>query len=224
MKFLALEAMPHAIVHEFVPRVAGVSIGGDRSEVLDRLWPHHFDTIQRLGFGEANFIRGEQLHGAEIAVVGRSILSGRIVPGVDGLVTDRPDTLLGIVVADCCAVYLVDRENQAIGLVHSGRRGTELGVVPAALMQMAGTFGSKIANVVVQLSPCIRPPDYEVDFADDIRKQCLSAGVPACQIHDEGLSTAADLTRFYSYRAEKGRTGRMLALLGLRSLKCRERD
>ena len=36
------------------------------------------------------------------------------------------------------------------------------------------------------------------------------------RIHDDGECTACDLEQFYSYRMEKGRTGRMLALLGLR--------
>jgi polyphenol oxidase len=44
-------------------------------------------------------------------------------------------------------------------------------------------------------------------------KQCRAAGVT--QIHDSGVCTACDLERYYSYRAEKGKTGRMLALLGL---------
>ncbi|MFV1995218.1 MAG: laccase domain-containing protein, partial [Verrucomicrobiales bacterium] len=63
-------------------------------------------------------------------------------------------------------------------------------------------------------SPCIRPPDYEVDFAAGIRQQCCERGVPPEQVHDEGISTVSAPDRYYSYRAEKGRTGRMLALLG----------
>ena len=35
------------------------------------------------------------------------------------------------------------------------------------------------------------------------------------EIHDSGVCTACDLDRYYSYRAEKGKTGRMLALFGL---------
>jgi copper oxidase (laccase) domain-containing protein len=67
--------------------------------------------------------------------------------------------------------------------------------------------------MIVQLSPCIRPPHYEIDFADQIRQQCRALGVQ--HIHDSGTCTACDLSRYYSYRAEKGKTGRMLAVLGL---------
>jgi copper oxidase (laccase) domain-containing protein len=78
---------------------------------------------------------------------------------------------------------------------------------------MRERFGSNPAELIVQLSPCIRPPHYEIDFASNIVEQCRAAGVR--QIHDSGVCTACDINRYYSYRAEKGKTGRMLALLGL---------
>ena len=79
---------------------------------------------------------------------------------------------------------------------------------------MAQHFGSRASDLVVQLSPCIRPPHYEIDFAAEIVRQCRDLGVTA--VHDCGVCTACDLKRYYSYRAEKGRTGRMLAFLALR--------
>lgn len=134
-------------------------------------------------------------------------------PGCDGIITNQRSVALGIYVADCCAVYIVDSKTRAIGLVHSGRKGTELGVVTNAIRQMIDRFGSDAANMIVQLSPCIRPPHYEVDFAAEIIRQCRALG--AQQIYDSGICTACDLDRYYSYRAEKGKTGRMLAVLGL---------
>jgi copper oxidase (laccase) domain-containing protein len=72
--------------------------------------------------------------------------------------------------------------------------------------------------MIVQLSPCIRPPHYEVDFAAEIIRQCRSIGIK--EIHDSGVCTACDLGRCYSYRAEKGKTGRMLAMIGLNPNDC----
>ena len=133
--------------------------------------------------------------------------------GCDGIITNQRKVALGIHVADCCAVYIVDPKKPAIGLVHSGKKGTELGVVSNAIAQMKAHFGSNPAELVVQLSPCIRPPHYEVDFAAEIIGQCRAQGVK--QIHDSGICTACHLDLYYSYRAEKGKTGRMLALLAL---------
>src|SRR4029077_20206705 len=113
-----------------------------------------------------------------------------------------------------CAVYIVDSKTPAIGLVHSGKKGTALEIASKAIQQMHQRFGSHPADLIVQLSPCIPPPHYEIDFAAAIIAQCRSCGVE--QIYDDGICTASDLARHYSYRAEKGKTGRMLALLGLR--------
>ncbi len=110
-------------------------------------------------------------------------------------------------------IAIVDHKTPAIGLVHSGKKGTERAIVSNAIQQMREHFGSDPAELVVQLSPCIRPPHYEIDFAAQIVEQCRAAGVK--MIHDSGVCTACDVDRYYSYRAEKGKTGRMLALLGL---------
>ena len=141
------------------------------------------------------------------------IESDRHFTACDALITNQRGVLLGIHVADCCAVYIVDPKTPAIGLVHSGRKGTEIAIVAKAIEQMKKRFGSTPPDMIVQLSPCIRPPHYETDFAAEIIRQCRSKGVS--QIHDSGLCTACDVDRYYSYRAEKGKTGRMLALLGL---------
>jgi copper oxidase (laccase) domain-containing protein len=71
------------------------------------------------------------------------------------------------------------------------------------------------AKIIVQLSPCVRPPNYEVDFAARIVAQARAAGVT--QVHDCGTCTGANPESYYSYRMERGKTGRMLALLALRA-------
>jgi copper oxidase (laccase) domain-containing protein len=139
-----------------------------------------------------------------------------VTQGVDGLITREAGLLLGIYVADCGVVFLADPRTGAIGLVHAGKKGTELGIVPEAIRLMGERFGSRPEDVIVQLGPCIRPPAYEVDFAADLRAQTLAAGVLPEHLHDCGICTSSDPERYYSYRLEKGRTGRMLGLLGKR--------
>jgi len=78
---------------------------------------------------------------------------------------------------------------------------------------MRQEFEIESGDLIVQLSPCIRPPHYEIDFAADIVRQCRDAGIE--EISDSGVCTGCDLEHYYSYRGEKGRTGRMLALLAL---------
>ena len=198
----------------FIRRIPGIDVAHDKAEVLKRLDGAHREIRAALGMGDWPLLTAEQVHDNRIAVIDRPMLSDKHFGGCDGLITNQPGLALGIHVADCCAVYLVDPVTPAVGLVHSGKKGTELDIVGTALDQMAARFGSEIRDMIVQLSPCIRPPHYEIDFAALIVEQCRDRGVR--QIHDGGLCTGCDLEAFYSYRMQKGRTGRMLALLGLR--------
>jgi polyphenol oxidase len=200
--------------HFFTQRIPGIDVLHDKAEMLKRLEAAHREIRNGVGVGNWPLFTGHQIHGDKIAVVDSSSgPASREFPGCDGLITDQLGIALGVYVADCCAVYIVDPKTPAIGLVHSGRKGTELGVVTSAIRQMIDRFGSDPANMMVQLSPCIRPPHYEIDFAAEIIRQCRARGVN--EIHDSGICTACDLNRYYSYRAEKGKTGRMLALIGL---------
>ena len=115
--------------------------------------------------------------------------------------------------ADCCAIFLVDPRQRAIGLAHSGRKGTELDILSATVAAMRREYGSRPSDIVAQLGPCIRPPWYDVDFAARIVEQGRAAGLN--RLIDPGTCTAANPEQYYSYRREKGRTGRMLALLAL---------
>jgi len=212
--------------HVFTQRIPGIDVSHDKAEVLKRLDAAHREIRNAIGIGDWPLFTAEQVHGNKIAVIevgsalradrrrhGVASLPGREFPACDGILTNQSGVALGIYVADCCAVYIVDPTAPAIGLVHSGRKGTELGVVTNAIHEMIDRFGSDPAEMIVQLSPCIRPPHYEVDFAAEIVRQCRTLGIK--EIYDPGICTACDLDRYYSYRAEKGKTGRMLAVLGL---------
>jgi purine-nucleoside/S-methyl-5'-thioadenosine phosphorylase / adenosine deaminase len=211
-QFAPLKALPQ-IVHGFTLRVPGIETSHDKAEALARLDGVHREIRAEHGLANLPFITAQQVHGKEIAVVDAVVSENKCFENCDGLITNQRGVCLGIYVADCCAVFLVDPVRRAIGLVHSGKKGTALGIVASAIRMMTARFGSSASDLVIQLSPCIRPPHYEIDFAADIVGQCRDLGVAF--VHDGGVCTACDLTRYYSYRAEKGRTGRMLAFLAL---------
>ena len=211
-EFASLAKIPNCR-HIFTQRVAGIDVAQDKSEALRRLEAAHLGIRRALGVADWPLITTEQIHGNKIAIVDLPIQSDKHFAACDGLITNQREVALGIHVADCCAVYIVDPKTPAIGLVHSGKKGTELGVVTSAIAQMRSGFDSKPSDLIVQLSPCIRPPHYEIDFAAKIIEQVRNHGVE--KIYDSGVCTACHVDRYYSYRAEKGRTGRMLALLGL---------
>ena len=201
--------------HAFTNRIPGIDVSHDKSEVLKRLDAAHREIRNTIGIGDWPLFTAEQAHGNGIAIVDSCSHGpvGREFRGCDGMITNQRGIVLGVYVADCCAVYIVDPKTPALGLVHSGRKGTELDIVTKAIREMMDRFGSDPAEMVAHLSPCIRPPHYEVDFAAEVIRQCRASDVK--EIHDSGVCTGCDLNRYYSYRVEKGKTGRMLALLGL---------
>ena len=211
-QFPALRVLP-GVVHGFTLRVPGIEMSHDKAEALARLDGVHRKIRGEHGLADAPFITAKQVHGKGIGVVDSSVSEDKCFENCDGLITDQRNVCLGIYVADCCAVFIVDPVRRVIGLVHSGKKGTELGVVGNAIETMTARFCSRPSDLVVQLSPCIRPPHYEIDFASAIVQQCRERGVTS--VHDGNVCTACDLTRYYSYHVEKGRTGRMLAFLAL---------
>ena len=193
----------------FVPRVAGVDVNTDRATALARLQKPHEDYLRQRGFDPARVATAEQVHGNVTA----EALAPRMHAGADALITNVRGLVLGIYVADCAAVYLADRRGRAIGLVHSGRAGTALDITGSTIRMMQESYGIEPRDLVVHISPCIRPPLYETDFAAAIVSQARAAGV--IDVFDDGICTGSDTGTYYSYRVEQGKTGRMLAVLAL---------
>ena len=198
----------------FIGRVPDIETNTDRAAVIQALTPTHHQALQAEGI-EPKYLRlAQQIHGNKVALVG-DIGCSFPVEGVDGLICGgKADCVLGIYVADCAAVWLYDPVTGSRGLVHSGKLGTEGNICGNALNAMRKILGVNPADCIAVISPCIRPPHYEVDIPTQIKAQLAQAGLHSENIIDSGLNTAEDLEAFYSYRVEKGHTGRMLALFG----------
>ena len=210
LTFPALEVL-RGFSHAFTLRHPDIDVAVDREEALRRLQAWHSKVVNAIGFEPSKLATVHQVHGNDVLHV---TSTAEPLPDADGLLSDRAGIVLGIHVADCGAVFLVDHVRGAFGVLHSGKKGTEQNITGTAIQRMQEWFGTKPQDLVVQLSPCIRPPAYEVDFAARILTQAHEAGVLRENIHDQGTCTSSDPAQFYSYRREKGRTGRMLALLG----------
>lgn len=197
--------------HGFIGRIPGLDVKADREIALARLEEFHVAARERATLGDRVFIATDQVHGSEVAIV--DFQTAAPIASADGLITNDPRVCLGVHVADCGPVFLVDPVRHVVALLHSGRKGSELGITTVAIQEMQRAFGSDPADLVVQLGPCIRPPLYEIDFAAAILAQARAAGVRA--VHDCGTCTGANIDRYYSYRVERGKTGRLLAFLAL---------
>jgi hypothetical protein len=211
----ALNAIP-GVRAGWVERVPELTITGDRDQAMQQLRPIHQAAVLKFAGPTARWWRAEQVHGNTVAIIPGSMQITApdglpVIPGVDGLLTRKAGVVLAIYVADCGVIWLTDRRTGAIGLLHSGKNGTAANIFGVALNQMTEHFGTRPQDLTAVLSPCIRPPDYEVDFAAEIARQACRAGVG--NFIDCGLNTASDPARFYSYRQQLGKTGRMMALI-----------
>tara|TARA_R110002096_G_scaffold319334_3_gene513550 strand:- start:467 stop:1141 length:675 start_codon:yes stop_codon:yes gene_type:complete len=206
------------LVHGFVLKHPDIDVVTDRDTALERLEEHHVTQLGELGISRSHLATGGQVHGNLVASCDPN---GDAVDTfheeTDGLVTATMGQFLGVYVADCGAIFIVDPIKRACGVVHSGKKGTELGISSEAIRVMQQRYGSDPGDLLVQIAPCIRPPAYEVDFAAKIAADCEAVGVPSFQIFDCGTCTTSDPDRYYSYRVEKGKTGRLFAVIGWKS-------
>ncbi|MFZ4116701.1 MAG: polyphenol oxidase family protein [Chthoniobacterales bacterium] len=206
-----------------IGRIPGLILPSDRKEALLLQQPLHQKIVETLYLTDdfstkLPLVCADQCHGSDIALVEPPFATEtQEVAQVDGLMTSSPEVILGIRVADCAPVWIVDKNGRAGALIHSGKKGTEAGIVPKAILKMQETFHIDPQELIVTIGPCIRPPHYEIDFAKIIAEQALEAGVT--MIQDEHICTASHLDRYYSYRREQGKTGHMLALLLLKKSK-----
>ncbi|HZC35573.1 MAG TPA: polyphenol oxidase family protein [Chthoniobacterales bacterium] len=198
------------VEHGFILRIPGLDVQTDRESALRRLESYHREQLAAIG--NQSLKLAEQIHGNAVATIDGG--SPAKTQAVDGLITADPRVVLGIYVADCCAIFLADPMRQVVGLLHSGKKGTEKNIVAAAMQKFRSDFHSEPQDLIAVLSPCIRPPYYEIDFAQSIVAQLRAENVH--KIYDGGENTGSDLNRFYSYRMERGRTGRMFAYLALK--------
>lgn len=159
-------------------------------------------------------------------------------PATDALVTTLPGLLLVIQTADCLPVFMVDAENQVLGLAHCGWRGLRQGLA-SELARVMISSGAQTESLQVWLGPCISPERYEVgqdlvrefaaafpgaqvspngthlDLPAVARWQLRQAGLSDENVVGSGECTLGQIDRYHSYRGEAGAAGRMFSFIGL---------
>ncbi len=157
-------------------------------------------------------------------------------PVADAVLTDRAGVLVGVRTADCVPVLLADPVTQSVAAIHAGWRGAVAGILPNAVSALAAECGVRVPDLEAAIGPGIGPCCFEVgedvasrfsqdavdrgrakphvDLGSVLAGQLAAVGVET--VHATGECTSCDLDRYFSYRAERGHTGRMLAVAGLR--------
>lgn len=246
----ALSALPW-LRHGFALRDAdapdGFNLSFTTSSDLEEVRANRRAVCTLLGFAPEALTLPTMPHSAAVAQVGPEE-AGRggmdhttALPACDALITATPGLLLGVTAADCLSVFLVDPVHRAIGLAHSGWRGTAGRIVPNTLHAMTVAFGTRPQECLAAIGPGISGAGYEVDapvyaaFSEPpdagiftptrphhwlldltaaVQQQLLSCGVPPEALSVSPWRTDKDTSLFHSHRLHPG-CPRMGAFLGL---------
>ena len=165
------------IDHLFSTRLGGVSKGcysemnlsytrGDEKDAVDENYRRIADV---LGHGRTldDFVLTFQTHTTNVMVVtekdrGKGPAIARDYTDIDGLVTNVPGIILGTFHADCPPIYFVDPVHRAIGLSHSGWKGTKGNIAAATLAKMKENYGTEPSDCICAIGPSICGPCYEI--------------------------------------------------------------
>jgi YfiH family protein len=97
----------------------------------------------------------KQVHRAEVAIARRHSDVEWTTPEADIILSDDPDVVIAVRVADCAPILMADPKRRAVGAVHAGWRGTVLGAASAGVAAMQREFGSDPTDLVAAIGPCL---------------------------------------------------------------------
>ena len=245
--------------HAFSTRLGGVSTGeyfsmnlthtrNDIPACVDR----NFEIIaQRLGVSTSDMVYAKQTHTTNVLAVDKSragmgVTRERNFDNIDGLITNEPGVVLVTSYADCVPVFFADPVAHAIGLSHSGWRGTVGNISKSTIELMCSEYGCKRDNIICFIGPSICRDCYEI--GEDVAKEfatvysddkvltkseitagkyyldlhranylnLINSGIPDKNIGITDICTCCNPDILYSHRASKGRRGGLCGFLWIK--------
>ena len=163
------------ISHGFSTRMGGVSEGCYASMNLsftkgddpEKVRENYRRMADMLGMDMERMTLSFQTHTTNVRLVteedaGKGIVKERDYTDVDGLITNIPGITLVTFYADCVPLYFVDPVHHAIGLSHSGWRGTVRRMGQVTMDAMKEAFGTRPEDVTACIGPSICRDCFEV--------------------------------------------------------------
>jgi YfiH family protein len=231
--------------HAFLTRQGGVSLpphhslnlsdkNGDREEFISK---NKNLVAAAFGFDPRCLILLDQMQQDQILLLKGPVITLPSPLEYDALITNSPNTCLGILTADCLPIFLVDQKRKVIAAVHAGRQGTALHITARVIKKMEKEFGCSSKDLLIAIGPSIGSCCYEIDervFHPEWEPFSISRGAGKWMV-DLAQMNIAQMKReeikeeqifwinlcthcygdlFFSYRRE-GETGRQLSFIGM---------
>ncbi len=247
------------VEHCFTTRLGGVSEGvcatlnlsftrGDDAEAVMENYRRLALTFEKT---VGDFVCTDQTHTTNVLQVGKAeagygVTREKPYTDVDGLITNEPGVILSTFYADCVPLYFVDPVHKAIGLSHSGWRGTVGRMGQKTLEEMKSAFGTNPEDVVAAIGPSICQECYEIseDVAEHFYNEfkghekeilinkgngkyllnlwktneivMLEAGIKPEYLAVTNICTCCNEKLLFSHRASQGKRGNLGAFLMLK--------
>ena len=259
LTYPAFENLPE-IIHCFSTRLGGVSEGIFSSMNLSFTRGDNENAVKEnyrrlgaaVGFAPEDVVSSDQTHTTNVRLVGaedrgNGITRPRTFHDTDGMITNVPGVVLATYYADCVPLYFVDPVHHAIGLSHSGWKGTVGKMGAATITAMKREFGTEAKDLVCAIGPSICQDCYEVseDVADAFKEAfpghadeilldkkngkyqldlwraneivLTEAGVLKEKIAVTNICTCCNPDLLFSHRASHGKRGNLGAFIYLRN-------
>ena len=220
-----------------------MNLGGTNGDNPKAVVANHEKLFKVFGRPYSSRFDVWQVHGKTILFSDAPRPPEKKHPPADGIFTDKPEVTLIMRFADCVPLVFHDPARKVVGIVHAGWQGTLLRIGAEAVSAIARQYGSAASDLRVGMGPSICGECYQV--GEDVHKQFLKAwGRDAEQfflnkddrlyldlwganewvlreagvgrVENSGFCTAEKLDEWYSYRKEKGVTGRFAVVIALK--------
>lgn len=247
------------VEHCFTTRLGGVSEGvceslnlsfsrGDAPEAVMENYRRLATVFQKT---PEDFVCTDQTHTTTVLKVGKEekgygLTREKPYTDVDGLITNEPGVILSTFYADCVPLYFVDPVHRAIGLSHSGWRGTVGRMGQKTLEAMKEAYGTNPKDVYAAIGPSICQECYEIseDVAEHFYEEfqghgeeilinkgngkyhldlwktneivLLEAGILPEHLAVTNICTCCNSEILFSHRASHGKRGNLGAFLMLK--------
>ena len=247
------------VIHGFTTRLGGVSSGiysslnlsFTRGDEREAVFENYKRLAQALSVKKDSFCFSNQTHTTNVKRVGRrdagTGMGDKAFTDIDGLITDEPGVTLTTFYADCVPLFFVDKKHPAIGLSHSGWRGTVNRMGKVTIEAMGREFGSKPEDIFCAIGPSICQDCYEVgsdvaeaflgEFAGHEKEilidkgggkyqldlwraneiVLLEAGILKEHLAVTNICTCCNPKLLFSHRASRWKRGNLAAVLALKA-------
>ncbi len=200
---------------------------------------NHKKLSTKLNYDQKSLIHMKQIHSDIVHVVDENDNFDN-PPTCDALITDKPNTPLMVMVADCSPILFYDDKQKVIAVAHAGRQGALKNIVKNVIESFTNNYSCEVDNIVVHIGASIGSCCYEINeqIYDEVKKlnllyaitennnnyyldinkiliaQLLTAGIKQSNLEVSSLCTCCNSEILFSYRADKN-CGRFCAIMSL---------